>query len=1098
MSASDDANYDVVVSGSCGIPVTSSLATLSVSQPATIATHPITQTVTVGAPVTFSVSANGTAPFNYQWLKNNVVIGGANSNTYTIPATAISDAGSYTVVVNNVCNSSVTSNAATLTVNNAPTITAPAITRQAGTNFNFFQIATVNDLEDTENTLVVRINGVLSGSPDNLPVNGVKVSFLTVTPTGMVNANVTTTCAATSANFTLRVTDTSGASTEATLVVTIIPNSPPLLSYSGPQILLPGGSLNVTPTTLLSDNGRDIASVVVQGGTPAGFTGTINVNSSGVVSISNAGPSGTYTVTIRATDNCGTIRDASFMLVVNALACTSVSLNQSASSPFSVGDEPAAAETGDFNNDGNLDLAVSNYASDNVSVLLGNGMGSFSAATNFNVGDGPSGIATGDFNLDGALDLVIPNRLSNNVSVLLGNGAGSFSAATNFAVGTNPVFAVITDLSNDGRPDVMVANQGSNNLTGLLGDGVGGVIASMNFNVGTGPAAISVGDFNLDGRPDIVVSNFGSNNLSILLNSPMGFTAPAVNFNVGDGPRYLAVADYNQDSNLDIAVSNYNSDNVSVLLGNGAGSFGMATNFNAGDGAISPAAIDLDGDGKLDLAVANENNDTVLVLRGNGAGGFGSPANFNTGDNPRFVAAGDYNNDGKPDLAVTNRNADNITILLNNCVACSTLTLGPLTLPSGTAGVAYTQTITASAGTAPYSYAITSGNLPNGLTLSSSGLLSGTPTAGCNFSFTITATDANSCTGSQIYTLSISDPPTIISQPVDVLKCVGQPATFSVAATGAGLTYQWRRNGTNIAGAISSSFTIPSVSTSNAGLYTVVVSGSCGVAATSEAARLTVSSITTAITAQPVSITRCEGQAASFSVTASGAGLIYQWRKNNVAIPGATSRTLNLSTASLDEAGSYDVLVSGVCGDPVTSAAATLTVNPDTVITSQPVSQTVCLGAPVSFSVTASGTGPFTYQWRKGNADIPGATSSSLTLASVTAADAGVYRVVVTGACDTKTSAAVALTVNTPPVIVTPPLSITRCEGQSASFSVTASGTGLTYQWRKDGVNIPNATSRILNLGAVKPVTLGHMTWSSAEPAVRWWLGPGSRLATST
>ncbi len=294
-----------------------------------------------------------------------------------------------------------------------------------------------------------------------------------------------------------------------------------------------------------------------------------------------------------------------------------------------------------------------------------------------------------------------------------------------------------------------------------------------------------------------------------------------------------------------------------------------------------------------------------------------------------------------------------------------------------------------------------------------------------------------------------------------------------MAATGAGLTYQWRRNGINIAGAIGSSFTIASVSTCDAGLYTVVASGSCGVAATSEAARLTVSSITTAITAQPVSITRCEGQAASFSVTASGAGLIYQWRKNNVAIPGATSRTLNLSTASLDEAGSYDVLVSGVCGDPVTSAAATLTVNPDTVITSQPVSQTVCLGAPVSFSVTASGTGPFTYQWRKGNADIPGATSSSLTLASVTAADAGVYRVVVTGACDTKTSAAVALTVNTPPVIVTPPLSITRCEGQSASFSVTASGTGLTYQWRKDGVNIPNATSRILNLGAVETSDAG-------------------------
>jgi hypothetical protein len=289
-------------------------------------------------------------------------------------------------------------------------------------------------------------------------------------------------------------------------------------------------------------------------------------------------------------------------------------------------------------------------------------------------------------------------------------------------------------------------------------------------------------------------------------------------------------------------------------------------------------------------------------------------------------------------------------------------------------------------------------------------------------------------------------------------------------ATGANLTYQWRRNGVNILNATGASFTIAATTVGDAGSYDVVVTGTCGTV-TSNAATLTVNPAT-AITTQPANQTVCAGQPVTFTVVATGAGLTYQWRKNGVNIAGATGSSFTIPSAAAGDAGSYDVVVMGACGT-VTSAAATLTVNPATAIATQPANQTVCAGQPATFTVAATGA-VLTYQWRRNGVNIAGATGSSFTIASATAGDAGAYDVVVMGACGTVASAIATLTVNPATVITTQPANQTVCAGTSVAFTVTATGANLTYQWRKNGVNIAGATLSMFMIASAAAADAGN------------------------
>lgn len=215
-----------------------------------------------------------------------------------------------------------------------------------------------------------------------------------------------------------------------------------------------------------------------------------------------------------------------------------------------------------------------------------------------------------------------------------------------------------------------------------------------------------------------------------------------------------------------------------------------------------------------------------------------------------------------------------------------------------------------------------------------------------------------------------------------------------------------------------------------------------------------------AISTHPVPQTVTAGQPASFSVVATGTSLAYQWKKDGANI-GGNSATFSITSAQASDAGSYTVVVSNSAGS-VTSNAAALTVNPAVVapaITTQPVAQVVTAGQPASFSVVASGTAPLSYQWKKDGINV-GSDSATLTIASAQASDAGSYAVVVSNSAGNAPSNAATLTVNAASVAITAhPSNASAVVPDTATFSVTATGSGLSYQWKKDGVAIPSATS---------------------------------------
>jgi hypothetical protein len=381
-------------------------------------------------------------------------------------------------------------------------------------------------------------------------------------------------------------------------------------------------------------------------------------------------------------------------------------------SPFGAGTTPVSLVVGDFNGDGFQDLATANFGSNNISVLLGNGSGGFTAAPGspFPAGTNPNAVAVGDFNGDGFQDLATANFGDNTVTVLLGNGSGGFKAAPGspFPAGTNPAFLAVGDFNQDGIQDLATANYLSNNVTVLLGNGLGGFTAASSspFPVGANPIGVAVADFNADGFQDLAIANNAGLSVTVLLgNGSGGFTAdPGSPFPVGTFPDAVAVGDFNVDGIPDLATANYTNNNVAVLLGGKSGEFTAATGspFTVGvlDGFV--AVGDFNGDGFPDLATANFGINNVSVLLGNGQGGF-APTNYQfvAGTNPSAVVVGDFNGDGIQDLATANYTGNNVTVLLGGKTPTSSVlsTTSPLTIAQGQS---VTLTLTVSATTTAF------------------------------------------------------------------------------------------------------------------------------------------------------------------------------------------------------------------------------------------------------------------------------------------------------------------------------------------------------------------------------------------------------------
>ena len=365
-----------------------------------------------------------------------------------------------------------------------------------------------------------------------------------------------------------------------------------------------------------------------------------------------------------------------------------------------------------------------------------------------------------------------------------------------------------------------------------------------------------------------------------------------------------------------------------------------------------------------------------------------------------------------------------------------------------------------------------------------------------------TATGATTQTRQLTYTITTGPAPVITAQPQPQSVCTGSPASFSVSATG--VTYQWQvsTNGgtsyTAISGATSATYSIASTTVSLSGnLYRCLLTNSCGATATTNSALLSVSGVT-AVTASPQDISVCAGSTATFQVTAAGASLVYQWQQSTnggtswSAISGANAAQYSVANTNTSMNGyQYRCVVNGTCTPgTATSQAATLTVVIPASITTQPLAQVVCDGAAVSFTTAASGPN-LIYQWQvntgAGFVNITnggvysGATTAVLSISAATPAMNNYqYRCLVSNAvCTTPATTNTALlTVNTLPQISSSPVSQTICTGSTINFAVSASGTGISYQWQiNTGAGFVNISNGGIYSGAnTATLTLSGVT----------------------
>ena len=315
------------------------------------------------------------------------------------------------------------------------------------------------------------------------------------------------------------------------------------------------------------------------------------------------------------------------------------------------------------------------------------------------------------------------------------------------------------------------------------------------------------------------------------------------------------------------------------------------------------------------------------------------------------------------------------------------------------------------------------------------------------------------------FNVTVSDAPTIQTQPAAQTEaCTATGFTLSVSANNA-QTYQWLKNDGAISGATSSTFNIPSVASSDAATYKVVVSNSCGFNLTSNAAVLVVKS---APSVQTNSTTNalCVGASHTLQVTAAtnnGGTLTYQWKKAGVNIPNATTASLVLNNLQTGDAGVYTVAVTNSCGT-TTSPDYTITVSQAPIISLDPVSQALCAGATATF--TANVTGATSVKWQRNGVDV-GNTTNTLSISNINAANAGSYTYLATNSCGTTTSAAATLAVNNKPVINSLTTTSPVCAGATATITsgVTPNGdNNLTYSWSLGGSVIVGANTGTLSI----------------------------------
>lgn len=1069
--------YLTVSVGTCVYPVALTQVQIASQFPNfTISPANVSMCASSPGPINFtSTGSTNSFPISYQWQKDGVNISGATSSTYSIPSPTVGDAGIYRVVVTAAC--------ATVNSNNATVIidpSAPVITTQPSpSDLSICQGGTLNLSSGAT-------NGTISYQWRR---NGTNISGAT-SPT-YADAYVDLSEGGT---YQLVATNACGSATSQSVSVSVPFLAPSITTQPINQVICEGG------TVTFSAAGNNVFNyqwrkngVNIPGATSATYT----------INPANLLDAGAYSVVL--TNGCGSVTSAVATLTVNAntpvtitsqpqsvTACTGTSVTFSVVASGSIGSYQwrkdgtniPGANSASYtipgvllSQAGSYDVVITGACSGSVtstaavltvlnSSFVGNGLvfhlpfdGNITEAIN-NTG------SSGSYNYVGATD-----RFGNS------NGAATFTGTTNRIYNIYPGQPALNN-SYTISTWINVASGQWNDANGICGWGNYGMSIENNRLRLTNQGYMNYwfgNDFN-------VAVPVGQNQTGVWKHIVVTYD--------GTTQRFF-------ENGVQIGVRTTPAPNValtSTSIGSSVSTWeyfkGLMDDFRIYNRAITPAEVSaLYGFVPLTAAtlpatqsgcVGYNFTQSVTVT---GAEGLTYQWMFN---GTPLVDGGSVSGAQTATLSISNLSAVHagnysVQVTQNGCVQqlsnTMALSLGG-TLAINTQPTSQTicenqalnLSVSATGSNLSYQWTLNGTNIAGATSATYSVASASAAQAG---SYQVVVSNACGSISSNAVNVSLNAAPAISTQPQSVTICAGQPLTLSVNAIGNNLTYQWRRNGVNIAGATASTYTVASSTSANAGTYTVVITNSCG-NVTSTSVTVTVNTSTN-ITAQPVSPGLiCAGSPFTLSATAVGTNLTYQWLLAGTPIPGATSTSYTVSSATTSQAGSYLLQVNGTCGSTLTNGVMVDIFNAPSIV-SQPQSQTACLGQSVTLNVNATGNN-LSYQWRLNGSPLSGSTNASLTMPSIALSQAGNYDVVITNSCGSVTSSVATINVNTAPTIISQPQSATVCQGASVLFGVNFSGVPSAFQWRRNGVAIPGATSTTLTIPAAQVSDEGNYT----------------------
>jgi len=1118
VSSADAGTYTVVATNSLG-SATSNSATLTVNAgiAPTITTQPASQTANVGATATFAVAASGTPVPAFQWRKNgaNLTDGGnifgAKSDTLTFSNLTSADAATYTVVATNSAGSAI-SGGATLTVNSG---TPPAITTQPAS-----QTANAG--------AAVSFSVTASGTP--APAFQWQKNGANLADGGNVSGSTTATltlsnvAGSDAAAYRVVATNANGSATSNNATLTVNTGTPPIITTQPA-----GQTANAGATVTFTAAASGVPSPTYQwrknGGNIPGATGAS-------LALTNVTSADAATYSVVASNTAGSATSTGATLTVNTGTPPAVTTqpagqvaNTGATVTFTVAASGTPAPAYQWRKNGSNLSNGGNISGVNTATLTLTNVQSIDAATYSVVASNTAGSAA-----------------SSDAALTINTGTApaitTEPASQTVNAGTTITFSVVA--TGTPAPTYQWRKNGINLSNSGNISGATGAALTLSSVTSADAATYNVVVTNTAGSATsseavLTVSTGVAPAIAAQPASQTVFTGANVTFTAAASGSPAPTYQWRKDGVVlgnggNISGATTATLTLASVAAADAGAYGVVASNTAGDATSSDATLTVNS-GIAPVITVQPASQTAIngttVTFAVSASGTPAPlfqwrkngVNLSNGGNVSGATSAILTLSG-----VTAADSATYSVVASNLAGTATsngaalLTIDPGTVPSITtqpasqlanAGATVSFTVTASGSPAPtYQWR------KNGSNLTAGGNVSGTTgttltlsniMAGDAGGYSVVATNSNGSAISNSATLAVNTgtAPVITAHPASQAVEAGATATFTVTASGfPSPTYRWRRNGSNLAdsdnifGATSSVLSITGVVAGDAATYSVVVTNSNGTA-TSNNATLTVNTTppgdAPAITTQPAGQAVNVGATVIFTVAASGTPPpTFQWRKNgsNLSdggnVSGATGATLLLSNVSTADAATYTAVATNTNGT-ATSLGAALTIDTGTppVITTQPVSQTVTIGAMATFTATASGTPSPTYRWRKNGSDlsnggnVSGADSATLTLSSVTSADAATYTLVATNTNGAVTSDGAILTVDTGalPVITTQPSDHADDIGATVSFTLVVSGTPApTIQWRKNGSNLADG-------GNVFGATTGTLVLSNITAA---------------